>query len=108
MKFQSRTSIQEIARKHLSPHVAVVGNPFSEQYQGFLVADGVVILSDIDLIDSLGAVIGVYFITDCEYPKDFKTSLIYLQAEVFKIALNGRVPSKVISFVQKLTSKHQA
>jgi len=54
-----------------------------------------------NITESLAIIVAMYYITNSEYPKCNKHSLVYLQVEAANIPANAKLSSKIINIVEK-------
>lgn len=84
-----------------TPHVAVIGSPFTSCIV-FVVAEGEKVIECSEFVQAVIACMALYYCCNVQYPIEAKCTFIFIQIQLLKLHHYGKFPRKVITFVDKL------
>lgn len=85
-----------------SPHIGAVGIETNHP-KFYVVGEQQIIIQADNLAEAMAMLMASYYIFNCEYPKQWKKTLIFIENFICDIhTKSSKMPSKVINFVQKL------
>ncbi|GBN57730.1 hypothetical protein AVEN_58152-1 [Araneus ventricosus] len=85
-----------------SPHLGIVGLQ-TNTLKFYVLAEHQIVLQLSTLSEALAELVASYYIFHCEYPKQWKKTLLFLESFIFQMnSKSSKLPIKVVNFVQKL------
>ena len=99
--FPLETSMQDFSDTHVTPHLCVVGEPFSTS-EVYIVAEKKNLIECCDFIEGIITLIGLYFVANIEYPKEAMATFKFFQSYILKLQCKS-LPGKLITFCKTLS-----
>lgn len=100
-EFPSETSMLDLSDTHVTPHLCLVGDPFSTS-EVYVVAEKKNLIECKGFIEGIVTLIGLYFVINIEYPKQAMATFKFFQSYILQLHCKN-LPGKLITFCKALS-----
>jgi hypothetical protein len=99
--YPAETSVEDVGCGPTTPHVVVIGSPFSSSLV-FIVAEGNIVFEAFEFLQSIISLVALYYCCNIQYPDKGKHMFRFIDIELLKLKGNSIPPRKVLTLIDKL------